>query len=147
MAIHDTEPSHSPRDVAGAGHVFAAHVRADPGLVWTALTDPGQSGAYLYGLAAHSTWMPDARIEFRLDDRVELIGTVIHARCHERLSYLLQSGPDDPAVYLTWLLRPAPGGCAVRLEIDEVDAADSQKDAEDVWLPALAALQLLVNPA
>ena len=147
MAIHDTEPSHSPRDVAGAGHVFAAHVRADPALVWTALTDPGQSGAYLYGLAAHSTWIPDARIEFRLDDRVELIGTVIHARRHERLSYLLQSGPDDPAVYLTWLLRPAPGGCAVRLEIDEVDAADSQKDAEDVWLPVLAALQLLVNPA
>ena len=50
-------------------------------------------------------------------------------------------------MYLTWLLRPAPGGCAVRLEIDEVDAADSQKDAEDVWLPVLAALQLLVNPA
>ena len=147
MAIHDTEPSHSPRGAVGAGHVFAAHVRADPGLVWTALTDPGQSGAYLYGLAAHSTWIPDARIEFRLDDRVELTGTVIHARCHERLSYLLQSGPDDPAVYLTWLLRPASGGCAVRLEIDEVDAADSQKDAEDVWLPVLAALQLLVNPA
>lgn len=147
MSIYDTESSRSPRDVAGAGHVFTAHVRADPGLVWTALTDPDQSGAYLYGMAAHSTWIPDARIEFRLDDRVELIGTVIHARCQERLSYLLQSGPDDPAVYLTWLLRPAPGGCAVRLEIDEVDAADSQNDAEDVWLPVLAALQLLVNPA
>ena len=147
MAIHDTEPSHSPRDVAGAGHVFAAHVRADPALVWTALTDPGQTAAYLYGLAAHSTWIPDAPIEFRRGDRVELIGTVVHARCRERLSYLLQAGPGDPAVYLTWRLRPAPGGCAVRLEIDEVDAADSHQDAEDVWLPVLAALQLLVNPA
>jgi hypothetical protein len=63
------------------------------------------------------------------------------------LSYLLQAGPADPAVYLTWLLRPASGECTIRLEIDEVDAADSQKDAEDVWLPVLAALQRLVNPA
>ena len=58
MAAHDTEPSRSPRGVACAGHVFAAHVRADPGMVWTALTDPGQTAGYLYGLAAHSTWVP-----------------------------------------------------------------------------------------
>ena len=33
----------------------------------------------------------------------------------------MQAGPGDPPVYLTWLLRPAQGGCTVRLEIDEVD--------------------------
>jgi hypothetical protein len=49
-------------------------------------------------------------------------------------------------VYLTWRLRPAPGGCAVRLEVDEVDHADSAEDAEDIWLPVLAALQILVHP-
>jgi hypothetical protein len=48
----------SPRGVTCVAHVFTAHVRADPGLVWTALTGPGQSAAYLYGLAAHSTWTP-----------------------------------------------------------------------------------------
>jgi hypothetical protein len=31
-------------------------------------------------------------------------------------------------------------------EIDEPDTADSPQDVEDVWLPVLAALQLLVNP-
>ena len=146
MAAYETESVRQPSGVACARHVFAAHVRADPGLVWTALTGPGHSAAYLYGLTAHSTWVPGDRIEFRLGDRVELIGTVVHARCHERLSYVLQAGLDDPPVYLTWLLRPSADGCAVRLEIDEVDAADSQQDAEDVWLPVLAALQLLVNP-
>jgi len=35
----------------------------------------------------------------------------------------------------------------VRLEIDEPDIADSSQGAEDVWLPVLAALQLLMNPA
>ena len=49
-------------------------------------------------------------------------------------------------MYLTWLLRPAPGGCMIRLEIDEADNADSAEDAEDVWLPVLAALQDLVSP-
>jgi hypothetical protein len=154
MTAHHTEPSHSPRGehdrkprgVAGAAHIFAAHVRGDPGLIWAALTDPGQTAAYLYGLAAHSTWVPGDPIEFRLADRVEAIGCVLHARCHERLSYLLQAGPCDPPVYLTWLLRPAPGGCVVRLEIDEPGIADPPQDAEDVWLPVLAALQLLVNP-
>jgi Activator of Hsp90 ATPase homolog 1-like protein len=155
MTAYDTEPSRSPqgepgrppRGVACARHVFAAHVRGDPGLVWTALTDPGQSAAHLYGLAAHSTWLPGHPIEFRLDGRVAAIGSVLHARRCQRLSYLMQAGLGDPPVYLTWLLRRAPGGCTVRLEIDEVDHADSAEDAEDVWLPVLAALQLLVNAA
>ena len=156
LTAHDTEPSRSPngeparqpRRVACAAHVFAAHVRADPGLVWTALTDPGQNGSDVDGLAAHSTWAPGDPIEFRLAGRVEAIGRVLHARCHERLSYLLQAGPGDPPVYLTWLLRPGRGGgCVVRLEIDEPDTADSPQDAEDVWAAVLAALQLLVNPA
>ena len=154
MTAYGTEPSHSPRGkpgrsprgVACAGHVFAAHVGADPGLVWTALTDPGQTATYLYGLAAHSTWVPDDPIEFRLAGRAAAIGRVLHVRCHERLSYLMQAGPGDPAVYLTWRLRPALGGCMVRLEIDEIDTADSPQEAEDTWLPVLAALQLLVNP-
>jgi hypothetical protein len=68
------------------------------------------------------------------------------ARLHDHIwSYLLRSGPHDPPAHLTWRLRPAPGGCTVRLEIDEVDHADSPEDAEDVWLPVLAALQLLLN--
>jgi len=68
----------------------------------------------------------------------------VHDR--ERLSYLLRSGPDDPPVYLTWLLRPTPGRCTVRLQIDEVDTADSPEGAEDIWLPVLAALQHLLTP-
>jgi hypothetical protein len=74
-----------------------------------------------------------------------MTGRVLHVQCRERLSCLLRSGPHDPPAYLTWRLRPAPGGCAVRLEIDEVDHADSAEDAEDVWLPVLAALQLLLH--
>jgi len=146
VGIEDTEPSRPPRGFACVAHVFAAHVSADPGPVWAALTDPGQTVRYLYGLAAHSTWVPGDPIEFRLGDRVELTGRVVCVQSHERLSYLLRSGPHDPPVYLTWLLRPTPGGCTIRLAIDEVDTAGSPEDAEDIWLPVLAALQRLLTP-
>jgi hypothetical protein len=104
MSAHHAEPSRSPggeqgrpaRGVARAAHVFAAHVRAAPGPIWAALTDPGQTASYLYGLAAHSTWVPGDPIEFRLADRVEAIGCVLHARCHERLSYMLLISSGGP---------------------------------------------------
>ena len=155
MTAHDIEPSRPPRGEPGcpprgvvwAGHGFAAHVRADPALVWTALTNPRQTAAYLGGLTAHSSCVPGDPIEFRLGGHAAAIGKLLHARRQERLSYLLQAGPGDPPVYLTWLLRPAPGGCTVRLEIDQADQADSPQDAEDACLPVLAGLQLSVNPA
>jgi len=143
---HDAEPRRSPRGGACIAHTFAAYVRARRELAWTALTDADQTAAYLYGLAAHSTWIPGAPIGFCLGDRTELTGRVLHAQRPERLSYVLQSAPHDPPTYLTWLIRAAPGGCTSRLEIDEVDNADSREDAEDVWLPFLAALQHLLNP-
>jgi hypothetical protein len=42
VGTDDTDPGRPPRGFACGAHVFAAHVCADPGLVWTALTDPGQ---------------------------------------------------------------------------------------------------------
>jgi uncharacterized protein YndB with AHSA1/START domain len=123
---------------------FACHSQADPARVWAALTQPAQTTAYLYGLALHSTWVPDAPIEVRHGDRPALTGRVLCSRPDERLSYVLQSAPDDPPAYLTWLIRSSPGGCTIRLQIDEIDCADAVDDAEDTWLPVLAALQKLL---
>ena len=146
MDARDAEPRRAPRGVTFAAHTFAAWTRARPDVIWTALTDADKTAAFLYGLAAHSTWIPGAPICLRCGDCIQLTGRVLHAQRNERLSYVLQSGPHDPPVYLTWLIRSAPGGCTIRLEIDEVDNADSREDAEDVWLPVLDALQHLVNP-
>ena len=148
MDAHDTEPGLSSRGVTFAAHTFAAWTRADPEVVWTALTDPGQTPEFLYGLAADSTWIPGAPLRLRYgdDNAVQVSGRVLCVQRHQRLSYVLQSTPDDPPVYLTWLIRPGPGGCTIRLQIDEIDTADSREEAEDVWLPVLEALQQLVNP-
>ncbi len=96
MNAHDAEPRRSPRGGACVAHTFAAHVRACPRLVWAALTDADKTAAYLHGMAAHSTWIAGAPISFRLGDRTELTGRVLHARRPGRLSYVLQSGPHDP---------------------------------------------------
>ena len=146
MDAHDTEPGLSSRGVTFAAHTFAAWTRADPEVVWTALTDPGQTPEFLYGLAADSTWIPGAPIGFRCGEDVQVSGRVLCVQRNERLSYVLQSAPTDPPVYLTWLIRPGPGGCTIRLQIDEIDTADSREEAEDIWLPVLEALQQLVNP-
>ncbi len=81
MNAHDAEPRRAPRGGACVAHTFAAHVRACPGLVWVALTDAGKTAAYLHGVAAHSMWIAGAPISFRLGDRTELTGRVLHARC------------------------------------------------------------------
>jgi len=128
-----------------AMRTFACHTASDPARVWTALTDPGASAGYLYGLSAHSTWEVDAPIDVRHGEHVTLSGRVLCVRPGERLSYVLQSGPDDPPVYVTWLIRRHANGSTIRLEVDEVGSEDSAEDAEDAWLPVLAALQQMLS--
>jgi hypothetical protein len=62
------------------------------------------------------------------------------------LSYVLQSAPDDPAVYLTWQIRSIANGTVVRLLVDEIESVD-EEEVEDTWLPILAALQALLAEA
>jgi hypothetical protein len=69
------------------------------------------------------------------------MGRVVQVEPLRRLSYLLQSGPQDPPVYLTWHIRRCPNGCTIGLHIDEVEIADNEEEAENTWLPVLAALQ------
>jgi len=127
----------------GGSNVFACHTLAGPERVWAALTDPDRTSCYLYGLAAHSTWEPDAAISLERAGRTWLGGHVVCSRPNERLSYALGADPNDPPVYLTWLIRSTSAGCVIRLEVDELESADAKgsEDAEDTWLPILAALQ------
>jgi uncharacterized protein YndB with AHSA1/START domain len=124
---------------------FTCATNAGLALVWSALTEPDQTSRYLYGLAAHSSWEPNAPIKFQ-HETVVLHGHVMHVDPPCRLSYYLSAGPDDPVTYLTWQIRTCPAGSTIRLQIDETDPfkPDIEEEAEDTWLPVLAALQLLL---
>ena len=134
-------------------HQFAFTTAAEPATVWTTLTDGDLTRRYLYGLAAHSTWAPSAPLTLRSGGgspgppaAAQLDGQVLRAEPPRRLSYLLQSGPHDPATFLTWQLRTTPGGTTLRLQIDELEGS-SDDDAEETWLPVLTALHALLDPA
>jgi hypothetical protein len=77
MGANDAGPGLSARGVTFAGHTFAAWTRADPGVIWTALTDPGQTAAFLYGLAADSTWIPGSPLRFSCGGGVRVSGRVL----------------------------------------------------------------------
>ena len=42
--------------------------------------------------------------------------------------------------------EPRSGGTTLRLQVDEIEASGDD-DAEDTWLPVLAALRALLDPA
>jgi hypothetical protein len=128
-------------NVRGTSHSFACYTSAGPQEAWDALTSASRTPAYLYGLAAHSTWEADAAITAVYEGHTRLTGHVLCARPGERLSYLLQAESADPPTYLTWLIRPSPSGCTITLVVDEPHTRDTTEDAEDTWLPVLAALQ------
>jgi uncharacterized protein YndB with AHSA1/START domain len=137
-------------DVSTGTQRFRCFTAAGPARVWAALTGARQTSRFLYGLATHSSWLEDAPIRFKTAQsqtagHSSLTGRVLYAQPLCRLSYLLQSGPEDPPVYLTWQVRPCPGGSVIGLQIDEVEFADNDEDAENTWLPVLAALQALLG--
>ena len=74
-----------------------------------------------------------------------LVGRVLCAEPDHRLSYFLRSGPEDPSTYLTWQLRSCPGGSTVHLQVDHAEWTDTDEEAENTWLPVLAALQTLLS--
>jgi hypothetical protein len=128
---------------------FQCFTAAGPARVWAALTGIHETSKYLHGLVAHSSWRADAPILFQTDQspptcHSSLIGRVLHVRPLCQLSYSVQSGPEDPALYLTWQIRPCPGGSTIQLQIDEMEYADTDEEAEDTWLPILASLQALL---
>jgi len=116
--------------------------------VWAVLTGEANSGSYLYGLVPSSSWQPGASIHFRTTQFSAAVpwlsGRVLHVQPPCRLSYVLQAGPDDPPVYLTWQVRSCSGGTAVHLRVDEAEGGDDDEESEDTWLPVLAALQALL---
>ncbi len=138
-----------------ATHTFAFFTSAAPVQVWGALTGAGGTVSYVYGLAACSSWLPGEDILFETVAArpgspaltgpamtgPALTGRVLHAQPPCRLSFVLQTGPGDPPVYLTWQVRPCSGGSTVQLRVDETESPDSAEEAEDVWLPVLASLQ------
>jgi hypothetical protein len=125
-------------------HEFTGFTTASPGRVWTALTGPVTT-CYLHGLSLRTTWVVGDPITFTTGAGAEaawsMRGVVLYVAQAARLTYSMQSGPDDPLIFVTWRLRECSGGCAITLVVDDLDCPEDHGDAEATWLPVLANLQ------
>src|ERR1022692_439073 len=131
-------------------HRFRCFAPVVPSRVWIALTDGQETGKYLHGLVADSSWCAGAPIHFRAaplqpESQSTLAGRVLRAQTHRRLSYFLRSGPKDPSTYLTWQIRSCPGGShpnptQPRSRLAERKAIQTLAHAARVMAPALVAL-------
>jgi uncharacterized protein YndB with AHSA1/START domain len=129
-------------------HRFQCFTAVDPSKVWVALTDGQGASRHLHGLVAESSWCADASIQFRAGPGrgpILVGGRVLFTQPPRRLSYLLKARAEDPSTYVTWQLRPCSGGSIVHLQVDQAECADTKEEAENTWLPVLAALQSLLS--
>jgi hypothetical protein len=72
---------------------------------------------------------------------------VLAAKRERLLTYTLG---DNPTTFVTWRIRAigdkTAGGSIVRLYVDEPQpGADTPEEAEDAWLPVLAARQTVLT--
>ena len=130
-------------------HRFSFYTPATSNRVWELLTCAGQTPEYFHGLEISSSWQvgDPIRICRPPSDPVTgdvLSGRVLCVRPASRLSFYFHSGADDPRTYLTWELRTATDGTIVQLQVDHVEHVEELAEAEDTWLPVLAALQALL---
>lgn len=129
-------------------HEFRGFTPACPAKVWQALTGPATS-SYLHGLTVCTTWVIGDPITYTAGPGPAgwMQGVVLYAEEAARLTYSMQSGPDDPLVFVTWHLRECSDGCAITLVVDDLDCPEDPSDAEAVWLPVLANLQRHLDAA
>lgn len=130
---------------------FRRRMPASPDVVFATLTSCLRTAEFHLGLALTSSWEPLATIRVRAADCAEdvagLSGQVLAVEPDRLLSYVLDE-VSGAATYLTWTLRPTSGGTVIRLRVDETDAyAGCEEDLEDIWLPVLERLVVMLTPA
>jgi uncharacterized protein YndB with AHSA1/START domain len=114
--------------------------------VWAALTCPTLNPRFLHGLSAQGPWETDADLHFTSAHGVELTGRVLWSEAPYKLSLTIEDEASGTCTYLTWELREGCSGTVVRLRVEEGNACPTdQEELEDTWLPALAALEAVLQ--
>ena len=123
-------------------------IRASPGRVWKALTDPAMISQYLFGTEAVSDWRAGSPIRYRgtyqgktyEDKGVVLIsepGKLLETTYWSSMSGLL----DKPEHYrkVRFKLTPQKGGTLLTLTQDNNATGEEQAHAEGNWKMLLEA--------
>ena len=129
-------------------------IRAHPGIVWKALTDPDMIRQYLFGTEASSDWRVDSPIRYRgvwegkpYEDK----GVVLRSepgKLLETTYWSSMSGlPDLPGNYkkVTYRLRPEKGGTLLMVTQDNNADREEMDHSEKNWKMVLEGLKQVVE--
>ena len=129
-------------------------IRAYPGIVWKALTDPDMIRQYLFGTEAISDWRVDSPIRYRgvwQGKTYEDKGTVLRAvpgKLLESTYWSSMSGlPDRPENYkkVRYELTPEKGGTRLTLTQDNNATEEERMHSEGNWKIVLEGLKKVVE--
>jgi len=129
-------------------------IRAHPGIVWKALTDPELIRQYLFGTEAISDWRVDSPIRYRgvwQGKTYEAKGMVLRAvpgKLLESTYWSSMSGlPDRPENYkkVRYELTPEKGGTRLTLTQDNNATEEERMHSEGNWKIVLEGLKKVVE--
>jgi len=124
-------------------HRFTFTTVAAASQVWASLTNSEDSRHYLFGIDLISDWVPGTSIELRGPEGVSMTGQELSVEHDTRLTYAIEQGLG-PCRFITWDPCQRSAGTVVQLTVDELDG-DCEDEVADGWLPALVALQSLLE--
>jgi len=129
-------------------------IRAFPGRVWKALTDPALIRQYLFGTEAESDWKEGSPVRYRgvwqgkaYEDKGEVLRAV-PGKLLETTYWSSMSGlPDRPENYrrVRYELTPEKGGTRLTLTQDNNSTEEERAHAEDNWKLVLEGLKKVVE--
>jgi len=138
------------------GHIATAEtdVKAPPGRVWKALTDPDEIEKYMFGSHVVTDWQPGGSIVWKgeyegkaYEDKGEILEVVPERRL--KLTHFSSlSGMDDvPENYhtLTYELEGQNGTTHVSLSQDNNSSAEAAEHSRANWERMLAGLKATVE--
>lgn len=148
----DEEPDLQRSSIGMAGVIATAEIdiAADPPLVWSALTDPAQISAYMFGTTVETQWLPDSPITWRGEfegQPYEDHGQVLEVEPNRQLTVThfspLSHQEDRPENYhrLRYEIDGRDGTTHLTLTQDNNADTQEAERAQATWRAVLAALK------
>ena len=122
---------------------FTLYVAASSEQVWRAVTEPGHTRRFYFGLEVEGEWCVGGRIAYRLPGGPDWAGLHGHLVLFDRHRTLMHG--IDEASWVTWQLAEVePGVCRIALTHDTLDPADAD-ETDEAWSRMLSDLKTVLE--
>jgi uncharacterized protein YndB with AHSA1/START domain/DNA-binding transcriptional ArsR family regulator len=132
-------------------HVFQIYIRTSPEQLWQAITNPAFTQRYFNHSRVESTWRPNERVAYWIDEELAVDGKVLEADPPGRLvtTWSFRRNPalrDDPPSRVTWEIEALGDTCKLTLVHDDFPSqTQTFKSVGSGWPKVLSSLKSLLE--